>query len=198
MAKQKKKDSRKSVNFDLHTESVRKAIESGEADFKSVSTAWGRIKRYLKKNGFEHIQGSGYISKEAMDVRSVRTAFLTLGENNPWLAPCMKICTLTSFDYGDLKFIDLKDELASGAELAKQSAGGLTPSPSMYSATKDPRDKAKADKLRETLKVADVPAVSLASAPDTYTPTAKAPSPMPSPTAGKKKPQGGGNDGAGR
>ena len=53
---------RKGINFDLNTEQLQK--------YYPVSASWRNaytdVKAFFESNGFEHIQGSGYHSKEAM------------------------------------------------------------------------------------------------------------------------------------
>jgi virulence-associated protein VapD len=149
MKKEQGLDSKKVVNFDLDTNALKTAIQKGEIKFKSYTSAYGKIRRFLVKSGFEHDQGSAYVSKEVMSLFDTQTVFFKLGQKNPWLVSCMSKCRLSSFEDGALTYTDLKPDIEKGV---KSQGSGLAASPAGYGAVKDVRDKAKADALRETLK----------------------------------------------
>ena len=48
---------RKAINFDLSTNELKK-------HFNNTAEAYNKIKEFMLKNGFEHRQYSGYVSKE--------------------------------------------------------------------------------------------------------------------------------------
>ncbi len=52
---------RKAINFDIDTKKYE------EYTGKKAPTAYAEVKKFLKKNGFEHRQGSGYVSKNSLD-----------------------------------------------------------------------------------------------------------------------------------
>jgi virulence-associated protein VapD len=146
-------ESQKCIMFDLNVNAIKSAIINGEAKFKSYTTAYDKIRRYLEKGGFEHEQGSGYTSKNPMSVEDVQNVFFTLGEKNPWLASCMSKCRLSSFEEGALKYTDLMQDIKDGANSAKGAQGeGLVSVPNNYNPTKDPREKEREEALRKTLR----------------------------------------------
>jgi virulence-associated protein VapD len=134
----------KAVNFDLNVNAIKLAIKNEETEFKSYTSAYGKIRRFLKKSGFIHDQGSGYTSEEVMSSFDVQRIFSELGRKHPWLASCVTKCRLTSFEAGAVTHTDLMSDIQAGAEFAKQKKdGGLSSSPTEYSPTKDPNDKPK-------------------------------------------------------
>jgi len=84
---------RKSLNFDLDTKKLKEHYSS-----KNYTEAYNDIKKFLLKNGFEHRQGSGYISKEAMTRIAVTSVIKEINIKYPWLYPCCK--TLDYYDVG--------------------------------------------------------------------------------------------------
>jgi len=52
---------RKSLNFDLNIKKLKEHYPNS-----NYTEAYNDIKKFLTNNGFEHRQGSGYISKEEM------------------------------------------------------------------------------------------------------------------------------------
>ena len=83
----------KSLNFDLDTNKLKELYPN-----KSYTQAYKDIKDFLLKNGFEHRQGSGYISKEDMSELKVVSIIKDLNKNNSWLEKCCK--TLDYYDVG--------------------------------------------------------------------------------------------------
>jgi virulence-associated protein VapD len=155
-------ESQKCIMFDLNINEIKTAIIEGEAKFKSYTTAYNKIRRYLEKGGFEHEQGSGYTSKSPMSVEDVQNVFFTLGEKNTWLSTCMTKCRLSSFEEGALKYTDLMQDIKDGAKAAKDAHGERIISvPNNYKPTKDPTEKAKADALRETLRTTNIKSASV-------------------------------------
>jgi len=51
----------RSINFDLDTNKLKEHYPN-----KTYTNAYEDIKRFLLKNGFEHRQGSGYISQKEL------------------------------------------------------------------------------------------------------------------------------------
>ena len=70
---------RKALNFDLDTKKYE------ELTGKPSPTAYGIIKRFLKRNGFEHRQGSGYISKESMNDGKIFAIIQNMSMELEWL-----------------------------------------------------------------------------------------------------------------
>jgi len=84
---------RKSLNFDLDTKKLKEHYSN-----KNYTNAYEDIRKFLSENGFEHRQGSGYISKETMSIKEVTIVIEDLNSNCPWLYPCCK--TLDYYDVG--------------------------------------------------------------------------------------------------
>ena len=82
---------RKGINFDLNTEQLQK--------YYPVSASWRNaytdVKAFFESNGFEHIQGSGYHSKEAMSEAQAMAVIYKMIKALPWLNYCVKVCTIS-------------------------------------------------------------------------------------------------------
>jgi len=74
----------KCVNFDLDTKELLKHFP------KSTAKAYNLIKEFFEKEGFEHRQYSGYISKEPMSDYKITKIINQLGSNFIWLENCIK------------------------------------------------------------------------------------------------------------
>jgi len=81
---------RKAINFDIDTKKYE------EYTGKHSPTAYTEIKRFLEKNGFEHRQGSGYISKESLDDRKVTAIIMNMALKLKWLKYCIKEIDVTN------------------------------------------------------------------------------------------------------
>lgn len=75
---------RKAINFDIDTKEYEKFTS------KKAPTAYLEIKGFLKKNGFEHRQGSGYVSKENLSDRKVTAIIIKMTQKLKWTKYCMK------------------------------------------------------------------------------------------------------------
>ncbi|HKM19174.1 MAG TPA: VapD family protein, partial [Aliarcobacter sp.] len=84
---------KKSINFDLDTNKLKEIYPN-----KSYTQAYDDIKKFLTKNGFEHRQGSGNISKEEMKISQVVKIIQGLNKKHIWLEDCCK--TLDYYDVG--------------------------------------------------------------------------------------------------
>lgn len=62
---------KKALNFDLDTRKYEKFTK------RPAPTAYGKIRSFLKRNGFEHRQGSGYISNKKRKGKNVHSNTLT-------------------------------------------------------------------------------------------------------------------------
>jgi virulence-associated protein VapD len=111
----------RAINFDLDTNAIKDLIAAGTVDFSSVTTAYARIKKSMKKSQFAHRQGSGYLSKRALEFQSAILAVNDLGLANPWLADCVRVCDLTSFDGGSQPIRDVVPVIRAAAEAARGS-----------------------------------------------------------------------------
>ncbi len=75
---------KKAINFDIDT----KKYEAYTG--KKPSSAYYEIKKFLKKNGFEHRQGSGYISEKNLNDSDIITLITTMTLKFDWLEHCIK------------------------------------------------------------------------------------------------------------
>lgn len=82
--------SRKALNFDLSTNELKK-------HFNSTAEAYSQIKTFMIKNGFEHRQYSGYVSKETMDEDDIVVLTKRLADKFSWLSTCV-----LNFDVTDI------------------------------------------------------------------------------------------------
>jgi len=85
---------RKSLNFDLDTNKLKEYYSN-----KNYTNAYEDIKKFLLKNGFEHRQGSGYISQKEMSIKEVTDIIEILTDRFSWLKHCFR--TFDSYDIGD-------------------------------------------------------------------------------------------------
>lgn len=72
------------INFDLHTG------KNSEKELKeyvgiSLKRMYEVIKKHLCDNGFEWVQGSGYITKNEITSRRLTTIITELYDDNQWL-----------------------------------------------------------------------------------------------------------------
>ena len=81
---------RKAINFDIDTKKYE------EHTRKKASTAYAEIKRFLKKNGFEHRQGSGYVSKNSLDDLRITAIITNMTLTLKWLRFCVKEIDVTN------------------------------------------------------------------------------------------------------
>jgi len=85
---------RKSLNFDLDTNKLKEYYPD-----KTYTNAYEDIRKFLSENGFEHRQGSGYISQKEMTINKVTEIIEELTDKFSWLKHCFK--TFDSYDIGD-------------------------------------------------------------------------------------------------
>lgn len=81
---------RKAINFDIDTKKYK------EATSKRPLIAYGEIKRFLKKNGFEHRQGSGYVSKASLNDVKIYAIIQNMSLELKWLKKCVKQIDVTN------------------------------------------------------------------------------------------------------
>lgn len=82
---------RKQIAFDLDTKALEKYYPT-----KSWHNAYDVIKRHMVNNGFDWLQGSVYVSKEAISSVRVTRILRNLAKQNPWLNLCMRDCRETN------------------------------------------------------------------------------------------------------
>lgn len=81
---------RKGINFDLDTQALQKHYPKGDWHH-----AYDDIRNFFVKNGFEHIQGSGYHSKEAMSEAKAMAVIYKMIKAMTWLNGCVRVCTIS-------------------------------------------------------------------------------------------------------
>ncbi len=81
---------RKAINFDIDTKKYE------EYTGKKAPTAYAEIKAFLKKNDFEHRQGSGYISKKSLDDLKITAIITNMTLTFNWLKYCIKEIDVTN------------------------------------------------------------------------------------------------------
>lgn len=101
---------RKALNFDLDT----KKFE--EFTGKHSPVAYAEIKRFLKKNGFDHRQGSGYISKDSLNDGKIFAIIQSMSIEFKWLGHCVKQIDVTNIGkqhslIDAINNTDLEDEI---------------------------------------------------------------------------------------
>ena len=79
-----KKTCKKALNFDFDTKSLKKYYPG-----KHYRNAYKDIKQFLLKNGFEHRQWSGYVSKDKISSTDVRMISAKIRITFPWLSHCV-------------------------------------------------------------------------------------------------------------
>ena len=72
------------INFDLHT-NKNSEIELKKYVGISLNKMYKIIKGYLCNNGFEWVQGSGYITKKEITSRMLTKIVTELYDDNQWL-----------------------------------------------------------------------------------------------------------------
>jgi virulence-associated protein VapD len=82
----------KSINFDLSTERLREVF-GGDGRRK----AYAQIQRFLMRNGFDHRQWSGYITKERRLYLDIYVIIDALVLRCSWLPGCVNRFDITDF-----------------------------------------------------------------------------------------------------
>lgn len=80
---------KKGINFDLDTEALKKHYTTGD-----WHNAYYDIRNFFEKNGFEHIQGSGYHSLMTMSEANAMAVIYQMTKKFPWINYCVKVCTI--------------------------------------------------------------------------------------------------------
>lgn len=84
------KDTRKLITFDLDTNALKMYYPK-----ENWNHAYDVIGSYMKKNGFEWLQGSVYVSKNPISSLKLEKILKRLISNNQWLHLCMRDCKET-------------------------------------------------------------------------------------------------------
>lgn len=105
------KKSRRAINFDLNQASLRELYPSD-----NEKDAYADIRSFLEKNGFEHRQGSGYVSLAPLTDYAVTLVVEQLSASLQWLADCISTFDVTNIG----QIFDMKDTLVK-AHKSKQN-----------------------------------------------------------------------------
>lgn len=97
---------KKALNFDLNTNKYEQITG------KSSPTAYYEIRNFLEKHGFEHRQGSGYISKKSMNDVKVDTIITEMSLSITWLKDCIRQFDVTSVG----KYYSVLDTITSAQQ----------------------------------------------------------------------------------
>lgn len=108
---------KKAIHFDLDTVKMKK--------FSLYPAGYELLKKSFQGLGFEHRQGSGYISAEKLDSDQINDIIGLIIQENPWPAECVRKIDVT--DIGrqhDLTFVvkeyaALTDDLQVAAQTAE-------------------------------------------------------------------------------
>lgn len=76
---------RKAINFDLDT----KALQKHYPKPKQWRKAYNDIEKFMKKEGFVHRQGSGYISERKLSMERIASISIKIKQAYPWLSICV-------------------------------------------------------------------------------------------------------------
>ena len=79
----------KAINFDFDTKKL--ALARG-----SAPKCYYEVRRTMKRLGFSHRQGSGYVSNEKMSYSDVYASVVKLYEAHEWLPDCIKEFDVTN------------------------------------------------------------------------------------------------------
>lgn len=95
----------KAINFDLDTIALKEHYTKSTG--KPYNNAYYEIKSFMNKNGFEHRQGSGYVSQEKLSSHDITNITEEISHKFDWLHKCV-----TRFDVTDVKKqYDLLDKI---------------------------------------------------------------------------------------
>ena len=78
------------VNFDFSADNLRAYYPN-----RSITQAYDDVKRFLTSNGFEHRQGSGYISVVALSGSEFNRIISRMFANYPWMLKTLKTADVT-------------------------------------------------------------------------------------------------------
>ncbi|MDA3053278.1 hypothetical protein OFO01_07060 [Campylobacter sp. JMF_01 NE2] len=76
---------KKAFHFDLDTKALQENYKK-----KDWHNAYSDLERFMERNGFEHTQGSGYISKQPLQKKELAKLISKMATELPWLYPSLK------------------------------------------------------------------------------------------------------------
>lgn len=78
----------RAINFDLDTKAM--------TQIGINTNGYAKLRTSFEKQGFEHRQGSGYISKQPLSDRRLYKALYNIAKDNLWLASCVNTFDVTN------------------------------------------------------------------------------------------------------
>ena len=84
---------KRAFNFDLKIDDLKKYYLNKE----NYNRAYTDIRKFMMENGFDHRQGSGYISKAALKDKQILSIIKELKIKLPWITKCVN-----KFDVTDI------------------------------------------------------------------------------------------------
>lgn len=108
----------KAINFDLDTNIMKQ--------MNLYPDGYRQLGKSFHKYGFEHRQGSGYVSREKIVTADVTEVVYNVVKENPWLGDCVKKC--------DVSNIGKQFDLIPMINFAEAQNGKTTTTNSMTSA----------------------------------------------------------------
>lgn len=98
----------KAINFDLSVNDLKKC-------YSDYTKAYYDLKRFFARRGFEHRQGSGYVSKKKLAQADIIDLLDEMNTELPWMKDCVTKIDVTNIGaQHDLK--DLLRDLAVASE----------------------------------------------------------------------------------
>lgn len=98
----------KAINFDL-------SVHELEKYYPDYRKAYYDVKSFFKKQGFEHRQGSGYVSKKKLTQADIIDLLDVMNAELPWMSDCVTKIDVTNIGaQHDLK--DLLKDIAVASE----------------------------------------------------------------------------------
>jgi len=92
----------RSIHFDLDINKLKEHYPN-----KNYTNAYEDIKKFLLKSGFEHIQGSDYISKEKLDPPEIENIIEKLTIECPWIqSSCKKLAAFVHMAEEELDLLE--------------------------------------------------------------------------------------------
>jgi virulence-associated protein VapD len=82
----------KSINFDLDTHRLEAIFGAGKR-----RNGYAAIQRFLTRNGFDHRQWSGYVSKDKMTYAEIYLVIDGLLSSCPWIPKCTNRFDITDY-----------------------------------------------------------------------------------------------------
>jgi len=96
----------RSLHFDLDINKLKEHYPN-----KNYTEAYNDIRKFLTNNGFEHIQGSGYISKDKLKSSEIVDIIKDLVKEYIWIQPsCKKIAAFIHRPEDKLDLLDTMEQ----------------------------------------------------------------------------------------